>query len=76
MRSGLAVILITYFVGVSIILWPTIESRWGIAPASNGASVAQELPYALAWPARLVNELEGFGRVDNAALRGPMPFQG
>ncbi len=76
MRSVLAVILITYFVGVSTILWPTIESKWSRAPASNAVNVGRELPYALAWPARLVNELEAFGRVDNAALRGPMPFEG
>jgi hypothetical protein len=76
MRSVLAVILITYFVGVSIILSPTIESKWSVAPASNLANVGQELPYALAWPARLVNQFEAFGRVDNAILRGPMPFEG
>jgi hypothetical protein len=76
MRSMLAVVLITYFVGVSIILSPTIESKWSRAPASNAANVGQELPYALAWPARLVNQFETFGRVDNAILRGPMPFEG
>ena len=74
MRSVLAVILITYFVGVSMILSPTRESS--VAPASNAVNVGQELPYALAWPARLVNEFETFGRVDNAILRGPMPVEG
>ena len=74
MRSVLAVILITYFVGVSIILSPTIESR--VAPASTSANVSQELPYALEWPARLVNEFATFGRVDNTILRGPMPVEG
>ena len=74
MRSVLAVILITYFVGASIILSPTIELKWSVA--SNSANVGQELPYALAWPARLVNQFEAFGRVDNAILRGPMPFEG
>jgi hypothetical protein len=77
MRSVLSVILITYFVGVSIILSPTIQSKWSVAPASDlAANVGQELPYALAWPARLVHELEASGRVDNATLRGPMPPEG
>ena len=76
MRSVLAVSLITYFVGVSIILSPTIESKWSEVRASNSANVGQELAYALAWPARLVNQFEAFGRVDNAILRGPMPFEG
>ena len=37
MRSVLAVISLTYFVGVSIILSPTIESNWSVVPASNSA---------------------------------------
>ena len=75
MRSVLAVILITYFVGVSIILSPTIQSKWSVAPASDlAANVGQELPYALAWPARLVHELSG--RRDSASLRESMPPKG
>jgi hypothetical protein len=77
MRSVLAVILITYFVGVGIILSPTIQSKWSSAPASDlSANVGQELPYALAWPVRLVHNLETFGRQNNASLRGSMAPQG
>jgi hypothetical protein len=53
MRSLLAVILIIYLIGVGIILAPTIPST----PASNlPASIGQQVPYALAWPARLVRD--------------------
>ena len=77
MRSVLAVILITYLVGVGLILWPTIQSKWSVAPASDlSASIDRELPYALAWPARLVHELEASGRGDSASLRESMPPKG
>jgi hypothetical protein len=76
MRSVLAVILITYLVGVGIILSPTIESKWSVAPASDlSATITQELPYAMAWPARLVHELRASGGA-NASLRGSKSPEG
>ena len=77
MRSVLAVILITYLVGVGIVLSPTIRSKWGSAPASDlSARIGQELPYALAWPARLVRELQASGGGANASVPGPRPPEG
>jgi hypothetical protein len=53
MRSVIVVILTIYLIGAGIALLPTIRST----PASAmSASVGQEMPYALAWPARLVRD--------------------
>jgi hypothetical protein len=53
MRALIASIVIIYFVGVGVVLSPTIESKWNSASASDlAASVAQALPNAAAWPAR------------------------
>jgi hypothetical protein len=77
MRSLLMMILIIYLFGVVLVLWPTIQSKWSVAPASDlSASIDQELPYALGWPVRLVHDLEAFGRRDNASLRGSIPPEG
>ena len=55
MRLLLALIIIIYLVGVGVVLAPTIQAKWNAAPASDlAASVWDELPFALAWPARLV----------------------
>jgi hypothetical protein len=77
MRSVLAVILITYLVGVGLILWPAAQSKWSVAPASDlSASIDRELPYALAWPVRVVHQLEARGRRESAFLRESRPPQG
>jgi hypothetical protein len=56
MRALIALIVIIYLVGVGVVLSPTIQSQWSSAPASGlAASVAQELPRALAWPARALH---------------------
>jgi len=56
MRFVLALILIIYLVGVGVVLAPTVGAKWSAAPASDFAqSIGQELPYALAWPARVVH---------------------
>ena len=74
MRSALAVIVFIYSIGVGIILSPTLQSQWSIAPASDLlASIGQELPYALAWPVRLFRVLEASGGGANAFLRGSIP---
>ena len=73
----LAMILIIYLVGVGIILSPPIESKWSVAPASDlSASVGQELPYALAWPARLASQLNAYQRGATASQRESMPPRG
>ena len=54
MRALIALILIVYLVGVGVALSPTVRAKWEAAPASElAASVAQALPDALAWPAKL-----------------------
>jgi hypothetical protein len=70
MRSVLAVIAIIYLVGVGFVLSPTIRST----PASDlSASIGREMPYALAWPARLVRyaSIE-----DDTPVPGPRPPEG
>jgi hypothetical protein len=70
MRSFLAAFLIGYLLGVCIVLLPTIRST----PATYLAlSVGREMPYALAWPARLVGEATT--GTDNA-VPGPRPPEG
>jgi hypothetical protein len=52
MRTLLAVLLIIYLVGVGVVLAPTVKAEWSTTPASQFvASVATEMPRALAWPA-------------------------
>ena len=73
-RSALTMIVFIYSIGVGIILSPTLRSKWSVAPASDlPASMSQELPYALAWPVRLVRVLEASGGGVNALLRGSIP---
>lgn len=70
MRSVLAVILSTYLIGVGIVLSPTIRST----PASAmSASIGKEMPYALAWPARLVRDAS-IG--SDTTVPGPRPPEG
>ncbi len=60
MRMLIALLVIVYFVGVGVVLAPTIKDKWNSAPASElTASVVQELPNALAWPARAYRSLTG-----------------
>ncbi|THD43516.1 MAG: hypothetical protein E7774_12635 [Bradyrhizobium sp.] len=60
MRTLLALAVIIYLVGVGMALSPTIRSQWTSAPAPElVASVTQELPGALAWPARSVRAIDG-----------------
>ena len=52
MRGLIALIVIVYFIGVGVALAPTIRANWSSATAAEfAARVAQDLPYALAWPA-------------------------
>jgi hypothetical protein len=70
MRSTLAVFLIGYLIGVGIVLAPTIRST----PATYlAASVGREMPYALAWPARLARAA-AIG--DDTPVPGPRPPEG
>ena len=58
MRALIALIVILYLVGVGVALAPTIQNKWASASASElVASVAQELPNAVAWPARAYHSI-------------------
>ncbi len=70
MGSLLAVILITYLIGVGIVLLPTIRSTRASAMST---SIGQEMPYALAWPARLVRDAS-IG--SDPIVPGPRPPEG
>lgn len=52
MRTLIALLIIVYLVGVGVVLAPTVEAKWNTASTSQFvASVATEMPTALAWPA-------------------------
>jgi hypothetical protein len=77
MRSVLALIVMIYLVGVGIVLSQTIQSKWSAVSAADlSESVGQELPYALAWPARLARELDASRRGTDASLRRSKPPEG
>ena len=60
MRLLIAIIVIAYLVGVGVVLSPTIRDKWSTDPASVlAASIVQELPGALAWPATVYRSLTG-----------------
>jgi hypothetical protein len=62
MRALIALIVIIYLVGVGVALSPTIQAKWSSASASDLAtSVAQELPNAVAWPARAYHSITARG---------------
>jgi hypothetical protein len=62
MRALIALIIIVYLVGVGVALSPTIRANWNSAPAADlAASVGQDLPYALAWPARVYRSVTDRG---------------
>jgi hypothetical protein len=70
MRLVLLVTLITYLLGVGIILLPTIRST----PATYlVASIGQEMPYALAWPVRLARDA---AIEPDTPVPGPRPPEG
>jgi hypothetical protein len=52
MHGLVALIAIIYLLGVGVVPAPTVQAKWTSAPASDfAASVGQDLPSALAWPA-------------------------
>lgn len=52
MQTLLSILVIVYLVGVGVVLAPTVKAEWNTTPASQFvASVANEMPRALAWPA-------------------------
>ncbi len=62
MGGLIALIVIVYFVGVGVVLAPVIETKWNSVPASDfAASLGQDLPYALAWPARAFRSIFDHG---------------
>jgi len=69
MRALIGLIVIVYFVGVGVVLAPTVRGKWSEGTASGlSASVAQALPGAMAWPAGVYRSLMGGG---DAVARGP-----
>jgi hypothetical protein len=55
-------IVIVYLVGVGVVLAPTVSGKWNTVTASElSASVIQELPAALEWPASVYRRLMGRG---------------
>jgi hypothetical protein len=53
MRALITLLVIVYFIGVGVVLAPTIQANWSISPASHFVeSISGELPRALAWPVR------------------------
>jgi hypothetical protein len=62
MRALLALIVIVYLVGVGVALAPTVESKWNTASAAELAnSLGEDLPFALAWPARVYHSITNQG---------------
>ena len=62
MRALIAFIVIVYLVGVGVALSPKIWAKWNTAPASDlVASVGEDLPDALAWPARVYHSIADHG---------------
>jgi hypothetical protein len=52
MRALIALLVIVYLIGVGVVLAPTVKAKWNTASTSQfAASVAAEMPAALAWPA-------------------------
>jgi hypothetical protein len=52
MRAIVAFLVITYLVGVGVVLAPTLRTAWNTETASQLLDhVAQELPGAVSWPA-------------------------
>jgi hypothetical protein len=71
MRGLIGLIVIVYLVGVGVVLAPTVSGKWNTVTASElSASVIQELPAALGWPASVYRRLTG--RTD-AASDNPQP---
>ena len=62
MRVLIALLVIVYLVGVGAALSPTIQANWNRAPASElAASIVQDLPNAIAWPARAFHSITEHG---------------
>jgi hypothetical protein len=62
MRGLISLIVIIYLVGVGVALAPAVQEKWNSATASDFvASIGNDLPYALAWPARLYRSMVGQG---------------
>jgi hypothetical protein len=66
MRGLIGLIVIVYLVGVGVVLAPTVSGKWNTVTASElSASVIEELPVALGWPASVYRRLTG--RTDAAS---------
>ena len=54
MRLILSLVIIIYLVGIGVVLSPTIQAKWSTGTASElAASVWEDLPRAMAWPAAM-----------------------
>jgi hypothetical protein len=75
--SALAAIVFIYLFGVGVVLSPALQSNERIALAGDlTGSIDRELPYALAWPVRLVHALEAPRGGIKASLRGSLSPEG
>jgi hypothetical protein len=71
MRLFIALVVVAYFVGVGVVLAPTIRGSWDTVPASElTANVTQQLPYAAAWPARAYRSVVGEPAYEKAGPQG------
>jgi hypothetical protein len=62
MRTLIALAVVIYFVGIGVVLSPTIQTNWRSASASDlVATVAHELPNAVVWPARAFHSVTDHG---------------
>jgi hypothetical protein len=58
MRTILSLVVVIYLVGVGVVLSPTIKGKWNTGTAAElAASVWDELPKALAWPATMYHSM-------------------
>jgi hypothetical protein len=62
MRRLLSLLMIVYVIGVAVQISPIVREQWDSVPASQlVASVADQLPEAVSWPARAYRSVHGRG---------------
>ncbi|CAM5773356.1 hypothetical protein LMIY3S_04151 [Labrys miyagiensis] len=62
MRGLISLLVVVYLVGVGVELAPVVQAQWNSGTAAEFASsVAQALPDAMAWPAKVIRNLTNRG---------------
>ena len=60
MRALIAVVVVSYLVGVGVVLAPVFSANWNTGtPSQMFGSFAQEMPRALAWPVTAYHGIAG-----------------